>query len=536
MEWVFQMGGNGSGNLANIEPKFHISPIDSSIYITGAFYGTTGLNFGGTQIAHDPLLSGENGVFIAKLSRSGDPDWVKSFKGGGANFFHDLAFDDQGSVYVGGQTGDPITMEGTFIDYGGESGYVLLKYDDQGVFQWLEHGQNGNVQELEWTPAGLVSAMVFENNVVVGGSSFTATPSNQIPAQDILISVFNSDGQLTSSQQIGGDGNIDARALVCNDTMCVLQGKFANILTLDGMDYTTSGASVHKAYQYAFMIQQFIFKWINISSEPFSILMDGLNIGSDGRFYSKAIYENVFEMQGFWTESQGNRDILVLTQDINSGRIIEGRSFGELESDAILHVLENSDRVVVSGTFRSVHVEFNGIAVDNANEVGMPYVVIMDTMFKGQCRLELDADNQSKVFQSELIGDTLYSLLSVTTSTHIEDISLSALGGFDLALVKTLLPCSRMTAVPTSEPPPNQFSLTPNPFTTHAQLTYKSPQGTRPTLQLTDMLGRVVQTVQLPSNEGTYTLKAVGLGTGVYFCSLLSGTEVLATEKLMIEQ
>lgn len=74
----------------------------------------------------------------------------------------------------------------------------------------------------------------------------------------------------------------------------------------------------------------------------------------------------------------------------------------------------------------------------------------------------------------------------------------------------------------------------PNPFSTQTQLSYRNPQGTRPKLQLRDMLGRTVQTLQLPSNEGTYTLDAAGLGAGVYFCSLVNGTEVLATEKLSV--
>ena len=78
------------------------------------------------------------------------------------------------------------------------------------------------------------------------------------------------------------------------------------------------------------------------------------------------------------------------------------------------------------------------------------------------------------------------------------------------------------------------LNVFPNPFTTRAQVSYQTPQGTRPVLQLTDMLGRMVQTVQLPHNEGTYTIEAAGLGTGVYFCTLLQGAEVLATQKLSV--
>jgi hypothetical protein len=77
-EWVFQMGGVGAGNLSNIEPKFHVSPLDSSIYITGAFYGTDVLRFGDEMISDMTLTSGENGMFLLKLTQHGVLQWAKT--------------------------------------------------------------------------------------------------------------------------------------------------------------------------------------------------------------------------------------------------------------------------------------------------------------------------------------------------------------------------------------------------------------------------------------------------------------------------
>jgi hypothetical protein len=74
----------------------------------------------------------------------------------------------------------------------------------------------------------------------------------------------------------------------------------------------------------------------------------------------------------------------------------------------------------------------------------------------------------------------------------------------------------------------------PNPTANEVKLEYHVPFGMQGALRFTDELGRVVQTVQLPTNEGTYTLDASTLGTGVYFCSLLSGAEVLVTQKLSV--
>lgn len=81
----------------------------------------------------------------------------------------------------------------------------------------------------------------------------------------------------------------------------------------------------------------------------------------------------------------------------------------------------------------------------------------------------------------------------------------------------------------------SSLSVYPNPFTFQAQLNYNIPHDVPPTLQLTDMLGRVVQKVQLPSNEGTYTFDAAELGTGVYLCTLLNGTEIMATQKVIVK-
>lgn len=74
----------------------------------------------------------------------------------------------------------------------------------------------------------------------------------------------------------------------------------------------------------------------------------------------------------------------------------------------------------------------------------------------------------------------------------------------------------------------------PNPSANEVMVEYSVPFGTYGTLRFTDELGRVVQTVQLSGHQGTYTLDVATLGTGIYFCSLVSGVEVLATQKLVV--
>lgn len=78
------------------------------------------------------------------------------------------------------------------------------------------------------------------------------------------------------------------------------------------------------------------------------------------------------------------------------------------------------------------------------------------------------------------------------------------------------------------------LGIFPNPSFDQATINYRAPNGTRPTLQVCDMLGRIKLTVQLPKNEGSYRFDTAKFGTGIYFCSLIQGVEVLATQKLVV--
>lgn len=57
---------------------------------------------------------------------------------------------------------------------------------------------------------------------------------------------------------------------------------------------------------------------------------------------------------------------------------------------------------------------------------------------------------------------------------------------------------------------------------------------TRPLFECANNNNPKMQTFQLPSNAGTCNLQATELGTGIYFCSLVNGAEVLATQKVSV--
>ena len=159
----------------------------------------------------------------------------------------------------------------------------------------------------------------------------------------------------------------------------------------------------------------------------------------------------------------------------------------------------------------------------------------MDSDGKPKCGLQLEGIGQNGILQVEGFGDGNVALLAYLNGVvEFEGQTYTAQGNYDLLVIKTCLPCDTLNSINEQAYSEVVMSAHPNPFTTQSQLTYRTPQGMRPVLQVTDMLGRTVQTVPLPSHEGTYTLEAAGLGTGVYFCNLVNGTEVLATQKISV--
>jgi hypothetical protein len=191
------------------------------------------------------------------------------------------------------------------------------------------------------------------------------------------------DGQLVFSEQLVGNGNIDARSFTCNDTLCVLQGKFDNDLILDGSTYSTTGNANYKAYQYAYKVNPFQALWTDTSNEPFSVMQNASHIDTDGNLYTVATIENTFQMQDSTAQSTGGRDILLMQQHLNSGEIVRMTTFGSSGTDAAYHITEDAGRFIVSGLYNSSELAFNGVTLQNQEQLLQPFAVLLDTSLKG---------------------------------------------------------------------------------------------------------------------------------------------------------
>ena len=80
------------------------------------------------------------------------------------------------------------------------------------------------------------------------------------------------------------------------------------------------------------------------------------------------------------------------------------------------------------------------------------------------------------------------------------------------------------------------LKIYPNPFTTTATVKYILPAESKPaTLVVYDLLGRAVDTYQLPDTEGQLNINANNLIKGIYFYAIMVDEKVLAIRKVMVD-
>jgi hypothetical protein len=78
------------------------------------------------------------------------------------------------------------------------------------------------------------------------------------------------------------------------------------------------------------------------------------------------------------------------------------------------------------------------------------------------------------------------------------------------------------------------FRNDPNPFSEWTDIRYRIEDATSLNLVVTDVSGRIVKRMALYGSEGTVRIYGSDLSSGQYFYSLLSGKQVLRTERMIV--
>jgi hypothetical protein len=207
--WAEQSTGTGDSDGFGV-----VLDSQNNSYVTGDFSGE--ISFEDRSITPTNVFTitsnGENDIFIAKFDIDGDVQLVSRAGGPGTDGGTGIAIDTSSNFYVSGFFRESVDFEGTNIASLGGRDMFLAKYNNTGVFQWVEHG-GGSGDDL----ATGVAVTNSGNVSLTGRFESTWQLDNRLISSeggsDILIAQYNNAGILEWAIDAGGSGSDSPRGL-----------------------------------------------------------------------------------------------------------------------------------------------------------------------------------------------------------------------------------------------------------------------------------------------------------------------------------
>ena len=224
VDWV-----TGYGSLTSDKTRAVGVDKAGNVYIAGESSGEA--SFGSLSA---PGLGGMDS-FVAKLSISGEPLWVRSFGGSKIDRAYGVVADSQGNVYVTGhfQSTD-VQHEGKDLPNRGDYDIFLLKYDSAGKELWLRTA-GGAGYDYGHGVALDPNEDVVITGAIQGEAHFGTKRLNEgSTARAIFAAKYSSEGTLkwaTASAGVGGSGHglgIDAKGFIYIGGSCSGTGSYGS--------------------------------------------------------------------------------------------------------------------------------------------------------------------------------------------------------------------------------------------------------------------------------------------------------------------
>lgn len=176
---------------------------DGNIIITG-YYKSTSINFGGYVLANAGLFD----VFIVKYNSVGNVIWVKGAGGTGFDMGYSCATDNDGNIIATGRfKSSTITFGSTTLTNAGGYDYYIVKYDPSGNVLWAKSsGGSSDEKGLGCSTdlnGNIVATGSFQSTpCAFGGVSLTNAGGN-----DVFVVKYDTDGNVIWAKSAGGTSN-----------------------------------------------------------------------------------------------------------------------------------------------------------------------------------------------------------------------------------------------------------------------------------------------------------------------------------------
>lgn len=166
-----------------------------NVYITGYYGGTA--TFGNTSITS----AGDADVFIAKYSRSGAFQWVRSAGGTDMDRGQGIAVDANENIYITGFYRSTATFGTTSVTTAGNNDIFVAKYAGNGDFQWVKSA--GSSLEDSGRSIAVAAGNVYVTGFYKLTAGFGGTSVTSAGGEDIFITKYDALGNVQWVQSAG---------------------------------------------------------------------------------------------------------------------------------------------------------------------------------------------------------------------------------------------------------------------------------------------------------------------------------------------
>ena len=232
LRWLRQMVGRGSGSGHEL-----CLDREGNVYLGGFVAGSGRLG------AHLVKTTAGRDLFVAKLNRNQQWEWVTQGGGAADGLVSGMAVDHQGNCHIAGMFKATARLGGKNYQSVGDNDFYVSQLDPEGNVTWTVHAGGPSIDyglglAIDQSGNALLTGETT-GTVIVAGHTF-----RQIGRRDLYAAKFKPDGKLLWAWQAGGTLNSLSYAAGCGPRgLNVIAGAFSGEFRVDGKSLVSHGSN-----------------------------------------------------------------------------------------------------------------------------------------------------------------------------------------------------------------------------------------------------------------------------------------------------
>ena len=278
-----------------------------------------------TSFGGTPLTSNGSGdMFIAKYDPDGTLIWAKSAGGTSLDVGRGIAVDSDGNSYITGHFFFSANFGDTTLTADGGNNIFIVKYDPDGMLIWAKSGEgNGNLDGRS------IVVDDSRNSYVTGDFFGTAIFGNTTfissGSTDILIAKYDPDGMLIWAKSAGGISSDQGNGIaVDGDGNSYITGFFGEIVSFGDTTLTSSGSLDILIAKYS---PDGTLIWAKNAGGTFRDDSKGIAVDDDGNSHVTGFFDGTASFGDTTLTSNGSREFFIAKYD-STGMLIEVQRAG----------------------------------------------------------------------------------------------------------------------------------------------------------------------------------------------------------------